>query len=48
MPGGLTMDFLSGFFINTLLCTALLVIFDAVVLFVVFEASRRFRRLLFF
>jgi len=48
MPGGLTMDFLSGFFINTLLCTVLLVIFDAVVLFVVFEASRRFRRLLFF
>jgi len=47
MPGGLTMDF-SGFFINTLLCTVLLVIFDAVVLFVVFEASRRFRRLLFF
>ena len=46
MPGGLTMDF-SGFFINTLLCTVLLVIFDAVVLFVVFEA-RRFRRLLFF
>jgi len=47
MPGSLTMDFLSGFFINTLLCTVLLVIFDAVVLFVVFEA-RRFRRLLFF
>ena len=46
MPGGFTMDF-SGFFINTLLCTVLLVIFDAVVLFVVFEA-RRFRRLLFF
>ena len=48
MPGGLTMGFLSGFFINTLLCTVLLVIFDAVVLFVVFEASRRFRRPLFF
>ena len=47
MPGGFTMDF-SGFFINTLLCTVLLVIFDAVVLFVVVEASRRFRRLLFF
>ena len=38
MPGGLTMGFLSEFFINTLLCTVLLVIFDAVV----FEASRRF------
>ena len=47
MPGDFIMDF-SGFFINTLLCTALLIIFDAVVLFVVFEASRRFRRLLFF
>ena len=49
MPGGLSIIGFSEFFINTVMCTVLLIVFDAALFYVVvIEASRRFRKLLFF